>query len=99
MVIGNVEHMHKCWTIQHGNNKHKIKLIIVVFFYSLIFTLTKTISSSGEEKHFPFSMAIENVNLIHKCYPPKLMQETARIEVKETDGKGRKHKMWIEYGA
>ena len=43
-------------------------------------------------------MAIENVELIHKCYPEHLCIETARMEVKETDDKGRKHKMWIEHG-
>ena len=35
---------------------------------------------------------------IHECYPQQLCIETARMEVKETDGKGRKHKILIEQG-
>ena len=42
-------------------------------------------------------MAIENVELIHECYPQHLCIETARMEVKYTDGKGRKLKLLIEH--
>ena len=41
-------------------------------------------------------MAIENEQLIRECYTQQLCIETAKMEVKETDGKGIRHKILIE---
>ena len=74
-------------------NYKKIKLIsfwnVKLRSQQELFRLTK--------KQEWFSMAIENVKLIHECFPTHLPMGTARMkEDKETDEKGKTRSMSME---
>ena len=44
-----------------------------------------------EKKQVPFSMAIENEELMHECFPKHRRMGTARMKLdKETDEEGKK---------
>ena len=66
-------------------------------FY-LIAIRAKTKSIEGERrKHVPFSMAIENVGLMHECYSQHLRMGTERMqEDKDTEEDGKHSGMKME---